>query len=44
LGQIQAHLSALMPYRVAADVLAQMFPVGAGRRRGDVALSHLEHR
>jgi hypothetical protein len=30
LGQIQAHLSALMPYRVAADVLAQMFPVGAG--------------
>jgi hypothetical protein len=30
LGQIQAHLSALMTYRVAADVLAQMFPVGAG--------------
>jgi hypothetical protein len=28
--QIQAHLSALMPYRVAADVLEQMFPVGAG--------------
>jgi hypothetical protein len=30
LDQLQAHLSALMTYRVAADVLAQMFPVGAG--------------
>jgi hypothetical protein len=30
LDQIQAHLSALMTYRVAADVLAQMFPVSAG--------------
>ena len=30
LGQIQAHLSALMTYRVAADVLAQMFPVSVG--------------
>jgi hypothetical protein len=30
LDQLQAHLSALMPYRVAADVLAQMFAVGAG--------------
>jgi hypothetical protein len=30
LDQLQAHLSALMPYRVAADVMAQMFPVGAG--------------
>jgi hypothetical protein len=30
LDQLQAHLSALMPYRVAADVVAQMFPVGAG--------------
>jgi hypothetical protein len=30
LDQLQAHLSALMPYRMAADVLRQMFPVGAG--------------
>src|SRR4051794_8714542 len=30
LDQLQAHLSALMPYRVAAEVMAQMFPVGAG--------------
>jgi hypothetical protein len=30
LDQIQAHLSALMTYRVAADVLVQMFPVGTG--------------
>src|SRR5208282_3578688 len=27
---LQAHLSALMTYRVAADVLRQMFPVDAG--------------
>jgi hypothetical protein len=30
LGQLQAHLSALMTYRVAADVMAQMLPIGAG--------------
>ena len=30
LDQMQAHLSALMTYRVAADVLARMFPLGAG--------------
>ena len=30
LDQLQAHLSALMTYRVAADVLEQMFPVGTG--------------
>jgi hypothetical protein len=30
LDQLQAHLSALMPYRVAAEVLEQMFPVDAG--------------
>ena len=30
LDQLQAHLSALMPYRVAAEIMAQMFPVGAG--------------
>ncbi len=31
LDQLQAHLSALMTYRVAADVLEQMFPVDAGK-------------
>jgi hypothetical protein len=30
LAQLQAHLSALMTYRVAAGVLEQMLPVGAG--------------
>src|SRR4051812_2428451 len=30
LDQLQAHLSALMPYRVAADVMAHLFPVAAG--------------
>ena len=30
LDQLQAHFSALMTYRVAADVMAQMFPVDAG--------------
>jgi hypothetical protein len=30
LDQLQAHLSALMTYRTAADVLGQMFPVDAG--------------
>jgi hypothetical protein len=30
LEQLQAHLSALMTYRVAAEVMAQMFPVDAG--------------
>src|SRR5689334_5528107 len=31
LDRLQAHLCALMPYRVAADVLQQMFPVDAGK-------------
>ena len=31
LDQLQAHLSALMTYRTAADVLEQMFPVGVGK-------------
>lgn len=31
LDQLQAHLSALMTYRVAAGVLEQMFPVDAGK-------------
>jgi hypothetical protein len=31
LDQLQAHLSALMTYRVAASVLEQMFPVDAGK-------------
>jgi hypothetical protein len=31
LDRVQAHLSALMTYRTAADVLEQMFPVGVGK-------------
>jgi hypothetical protein len=31
LDRLQAHLSAMMPYRVAVDVLEQMFPVDAGK-------------
>src|SRR4051794_1012959 len=31
MDRLQAHLSALMPYRVAADILQQMFPVDAGK-------------
>jgi hypothetical protein len=31
LDQLQAHFSALMPYRVAADVLRQVFPIDAGK-------------
>ena len=31
LDQLRAHLCALMPYRVAADLLGQMFPVEAGQ-------------
>jgi hypothetical protein len=31
LSRLQAHLSALMTYRTAADVLEQMFPVGVGK-------------
>ena len=31
LDRLQAHLSALMTYRTAADVLGQMFPVDAGK-------------
>jgi hypothetical protein len=30
LDQLQAHFAALMPYRMAADVLKQVFPVEAG--------------
>jgi len=33
LDRLQAHLSALMTYRTAADVLGQMFPVDAGKHR-----------
>ena len=32
LDRLQAHLSALMTYRTAVDVLNQMFPVDAGQR------------
>jgi hypothetical protein len=31
LDRLQAHLSALMTYRVAADALEQMFPIDAGK-------------
>jgi hypothetical protein len=31
LDRLQAHLAALMTYRTAADLLEQMFPVGAGK-------------
>ena len=31
LDQLQAHLSALMTYRTAADLLVQMFPIDAGK-------------
>ena len=31
LDRLQAHLSALMPYREAADLLGQMFPLDAAR-------------
>jgi hypothetical protein len=31
LDRLQAHLAALMPYRVAADVLQHMFPIDAGK-------------
>ena len=30
-SQLQAHFSALMPYRVAADLLKQVFPIDAGK-------------
>ena len=30
LDRLRAHLSALMPYRVAADLLEQLFPIDAG--------------
>src|ERR1700719_3583133 len=31
LDQLRAHLSALMSYRTVADILEQLFPVGAGK-------------
>ena len=50
LDRLQAHLSALMTYRTAADVLEQMFPIDAGKdhetlRRHTLALGEqLQHR
>jgi len=50
LDRLQAHLSALMTYRTAADALAQMFPIDAGKdhetlRRHTLALGEqLQHR
>ena len=40
LDQLQAHLSALMTYRVAASVLEQMFPVDAGKSDGETLRTH----
>ena len=34
LDQLRAHLSALMPYRVAAGVLGHLLPVDAGKNHG----------
>jgi hypothetical protein len=48
--RLQAHLSALMTYRTAADALAQMFPIDAGKdhetlRRHTLTLGEqLQHR
>ena len=42
LDQLQAHLSALMTYRVAADVLRQMFPVDAGNNPETLRLHTLK--
>ena len=39
LGQLRAHLSALMPYRVAAGVLGHLLPVEAGKNH-DTLRSH----
>jgi hypothetical protein len=50
LDRLQAHLSALMTYRTAADVLEQMFPIDAGkdhetlRRRALTLGEQLRHR
>src|SRR3954454_16240662 len=50
LDRLEAHLSALMTYRTAADVLAQMLPIDAGKdhetlRRHTLALGEqLQHR
>ena len=50
LDRLQAHLSALMTYRTAADVLEQMFPIDAGkdheilRRRTLTLGEQLRHR
>jgi hypothetical protein len=50
LDRLQAHLSALMTYRTAADVLEQLFPIDAGKdhetlRRHTLALGgQLQHR
>ena len=37
LDRLRAHLSGLMRYPMAADLLEQMFPVDAGNGSGDVA-------
>src|SRR3954447_8685347 len=42
LDQLQAHLSALMTYRVAAGVLAHLLPVAAGTNHGTLRRHTLE--
>jgi hypothetical protein len=39
-GQLRAHLSALMPYRVAAGVPAHRLPGGGGKEPRDLGLRH----
>ena len=42
--QLQARFSALMPYRVAADLLKQVFPVDAGKDPETLRLAYPENR
>ena len=44
LDRLRAQLSALLTYRTAAEVLAQMFPVDAGDGSRDLAPSYLQGR
>ena len=44
LDRLQAHLCALMTYRTAADVLAQTFPVDAGKHHETFASPYPESR
>ena len=44
LDQLQAHLSALMPYRVAAGVLEHLLPVAAGKSPEALRGPHAQSR